>query len=238
MLVVDRAVAEYPRFTLGPVTLTLQPGDRVALLGRNGTGKSTLLALMAGLRQPERGTVSAVPSGDDHQLTLRRDVAYVGAALQALPWHSVQEHFRFMAQMYAAWNTDRALALAHELALDVGATTGTLSRGNIVKLNLATAWGRQADILLLDEPTAGLDPIARTDLLRELRRSIHACPNAIVVYATHLLDELPEIHPTRLLVLRDGMVHSHEREAMAPLHVTDLTALLTEAPRRSTPEVA
>jgi ABC-2 type transport system ATP-binding protein len=143
-----------------------------------------------------------------------------------------------MAQMYEGWNTDRALALAHELALDVGATTGTLSRGNTVKLNLATAWGRQADVLLLDEPTAGLDPIARTDLLRELRRTIHAFPNAIVVYATHLLDELHEIDPTRLLVLRDGMVHSHDGDAMAQLDVAALTALLTDTPRRSTPEVA
>ncbi|MFN7457440.1 MAG: hypothetical protein ACK5U0_08590, partial [Gemmatimonas sp.] len=83
-----------------------------------------------------------------------------------------------------------------------------------------------------------LDPIARTDLLRELRRTIHAFPNAIVVYATHLLDELHEIDPTRLLVLRDGMVHSHDGAAMAQLDVAVLTALLTDTPRRSTPEVA
>jgi ABC-2 type transport system ATP-binding protein len=238
MLVVDRVVAEYPRFTLGPVTLSLHPGDRIALLGRNGTGKSTLLSLMAGLRAPTHGTVRAVPSGDDHRLTLRREVAYVGADLQALPWHTVHEHFRFMSEMYPGWQDDRALALARDLALDVGATTGTLSRGNVVKLNLATAWGRQPAVLLLDEPTAGLDPLARADLLAELRRTLLAFPQSIVVYATHLLDELHDVQPTRLLVLREGTVHSYDGPELERTNVATLTALLTEPAPSTAPGVA
>ncbi len=229
MLVVDQVVARYPRFTLGPLSLTLSAGERVALLGRNGAGKSTLLSLMAGQRQSTSGTVrfAAADSGLEERLQLRRDVAYVGAALQALPWYTVRRHFDFLAAMHPRWNAARAMDLARTLRLDLDAETGTLSRGNLVKVNLCAAWGQEAAVLLLDEPTAGLDPVARTDLLHELRIFIEVHPNAAVVYATHLLDELRTINPDRLLVLRDGVLREFDRADTRGFDVEALTTLMT-----------
>ncbi|WP_396207431.1 ATP-binding cassette domain-containing protein, partial [Gemmatimonas sp.] len=162
MLVVDQLAARYPRFTLGPISLVLHEGERVALLGRNGAGKSTLLSLMAGQRHAMQGAVRFANADDqlEDRLQLRRDVAYVGAALQAMPWYTVRRHFDFLAHMHPRWNTARAMDLARTLRLDLDAVTGTLSRGNLVKVNLCTAWGQEASVLLLDEPTAGLDPVA------------------------------------------------------------------------------
>lgn len=233
MLLVNEVVVRYPRFTLGPLSLRLHRGERVALLGRNGAGKSTLLALMAGQRDCLTGQIALTDPPPDHdtaadpRLHLRRQVAYVGPALQALPWHTVRRHFAFLARMHTRWNDARAMDLARLLRLDLDATTGTLSRGSLVKLNLCAAWGQEADVLLLDEPTAGLDPVARTDLLRELHHFLDAHPLGALVYATHLLDELKAFAPARLLVLADGTMREYDRAATDDFDVAVMTALMT-----------
>jgi len=229
MLVADQLVARYPRFALGPISLTLHQGERVALLGRNGAGKSTLLSLMAGQRPATTGTVRFTDTAmqEENRLELRRDVAYVGAALQALPWYTVRRHFDFLAHMHPRWNAARAMDLARTLRLDLEAVTGTLSRGNLVKVNLCAAWGQEAKVLLLDEPTAGLDPVARTDLLHELQFFIEVHRKAAVVYATHLLDELRTINPSRLLVLRDGALKEFDRNDTRGFDVDLLTTFMT-----------
>ncbi|GAB1343276.1 ATP-binding cassette domain-containing protein [Gemmatimonas sp.] len=248
MLIVDEIVVRYPRFTLGPVSLQLQAGERVALLGRNGAGKSTLLALMAGQRHADAGQVSWRPASSmsdvharhepDERLLLRQSVAYVGAALQALPWYKVRQHFDFLQRIHERWNAARAMDLARALRLDLDAATGTLSRGNLVKLNLCAGWAQEASVLLLDEPTAGLDPVARVDMLRELELFLEQQVNTTVVYATHLLDELKGFAPERLLVLSDGAMREYSRLDSNNFDVATMTELMMRAGRRENVEVS
>jgi ABC-2 type transport system ATP-binding protein len=247
MLIVDEIVVRYPRFTLGPVSLQLQASERVALLGRNGAGKSTLLALMAGQRHADAGHVlwrPALPASEgqvrreaDERLQLRQSVAYVGAALQALPWYTVRQHFDFLQRIHERWNTARAMDLARALRLDLDAATGTLSRGNLVKLNLCAGWAQEASVLLLDEPTAGLDPVARVDMLRELELFLEQQVGTAVVYATHLLDELKAFAPQRLLVLSDGAMREYTRSDSNDFDVATMTDLMMRAGRHLRAEV-
>ena len=244
MLIAEEVVVRYPRFILGPLSLQLRASERVALLGRNGAGKSTLLALLAGQRVADSGVVSladatgATPgdvprntSGIDRdeggeRLRLRRHVAYVGAGLQSLPWYTVRQHFDFLGRIHERWNAPRAMDLARSLRLDLDATTGTLSRGNLVKLNLCAGWGQEASVLLLDEPTAGLDPVSRADMLEELQLFIDGHASATVVYATHLLDELRTLQPQRLLVLADGNMREYDQRETAGFDIEVMTALM------------
>jgi ABC-2 type transport system ATP-binding protein len=232
MLVVDAVAVRYPRFTLGPVSLHLRRSERLALIGRNGAGKSTLLALMAGQRVASTGTVAITETRadgyheDEERLRLRKQVAYVGAGLQALPWHTVRKHFDFLSRIHERWNAARAMDLARSLRLDLDATTGTLSRGNLVKLNLCAAWGQEAQVLLLDEPTAGLDPVARTHMLEELQSFVDAHEQATVVYATHLLDELKTFAPGRLLVLAEGTMREYAPDDTDHFDAATMTQLM------------
>lgn len=239
-LVANDLLVRYPRFTLGPVSLALHAGEKVALLGRNGAGKSTLLQLMAGQRSADTGEVllDRTAGACEPRLELRREVAYVGAGPQGLPWYTVRKHFQFLSHMHPSWNAARAMDLARTLRLDLDATVGTLSRGNHVKLNLCSAWGQQARVLLLDEPTAGLDPVARTEMLHELQLFMEAYPDAAVVYATHLLDELKVVKPERLLVLRDGALQEFDHSDSRGYDVDLLTTMMTGLRTRPTLEGA
>jgi ABC-2 type transport system ATP-binding protein len=211
MLSLEQVAVRFPAFALGPVSLELTPGTRMALLGRNASGKSTLLSVMAGRRLPTSGTLRLNGRPLDRHATVaaRAHVALVAADTGTVPGLSVREHFALLASTIPQWDTDRAVALADQLALDLAADSGTLSRGSVMKLGLCSAWGQRPGVLLLDEPTAGLDPVARERLLAELDTLLRQDGAPAVVYATHLLDELEAFRASSLLLLRKGIPTLH-----------------------------
>ena len=103
----------------------------------------------------------------------------------------------------------RALALADRLELDPDATAGTLSRGSVMKLGLCCAWGQRPRVLLLDEPTAGLDPVARERLLQEIDTLLAHDDAPALVYTTHLLEEIEALHASAFLILHRGAATLH-----------------------------
>ena len=201
------ATYRYPEFVLGPIDLLINSGSRVALVGRNGAGKTTLLNLLGGNLAAAEGTARLLGTARTApDPSLRQDVALVPTELLALHWMKVRQHFDFLANFYDDWDSARALALADSLDLDVDARVGSLSRGNSLKLALCSALGQDAKLLLLDEPTAGLDPVARLELLRRLESHLHAQPDVAMVFATHILEDLDDLDFTDMLVLREGRV--------------------------------
>ena len=195
----------YPEFVLGPIDLHIAAGSRVALVGRNGAGKTTLLSLLGGYRAAADGTawlLGKVRTEPDP--SLREHVAFVPTELLGLRWMRVREHFEFLANFYNRWNADSARGLADALELDVGARLDSLSRGTSLKVALCAAWGQGAELLLLDEPTAGLDPVARIELMRQVESYLRDHPDVALVFATHILEDLDEIAFSDLLVLREG----------------------------------
>ena len=206
----------YPEFVLGPLDLRISAGSRVALVGRNGAGKTTLLSLLGGYRAAVDGTawlLGDVRTRPDP--SLREHVAFVPTELMGLQWMRVREHFDFLRNFYARWSADSALGLAASLDLDLNSRLGSLSRGNGLKVALCSAWGQGAELLLLDEPTAGLDPVARIELLRQVESYMNDHPEVALVFATHILEDLEEIGFTDLLVLREGRAVAHPVQHLA-----------------------
>ena len=183
---------------LAPATLEVHPGDALALIGPNGAGKSTLLSILAGALDPSDGSVSAAEV--DH---LGPKVGWVPQKPAHYQRLSPRENLELFARLEAVPEArdvaDRFLRLLD--LPDDGRLTVELSAGNQQRLNLAVALLAAPDVLLLDEPTASLDPRQRR-LLWEVAAEVRERGGA-VVFATQNLEEL-ERFATRVAVLVGG----------------------------------
>lgn len=207
-LAVDGLCKDYDgRRVLGPVSFTLRPGKVLAVLGHNGSGKSTTLAAVAGVLDPSEGSVHVgdlklVPAVD--QPEYRRQVAYVPDEPLLFPDMTLRQHGRFVA---GAWGVadDRLEELLERLGIDhvVDEVPATFSRGMRQKAGLALAFLRPATVLLIDEPFSGLDDAGREAFLELLRQSCAA--GAAAVIATHARARV-EHFADRALRLEDGTV--------------------------------
>lgn len=195
----------YPRFTLGPQSWRLTDGSRCALVGANGAGKTTLLSILAGQLSPTSGTAQVAGSDVARDaIAVRESVAFVTERLLCLPWLTVGEHFRLQAKFFSGWNMETALRSADAFSLDLSAKLHTLSRGTSLKVALSAALAQGANLLLLDEPTAGLDPVARLEFVRLLNAELASRPSLSAVFATHILEDIDDLAATDLIVLKAG----------------------------------
>lgn len=182
------------------VDLTLRRGEIVALLGPNGAGKSTLLDMLLGLRDPSVGTISVFGLPP----TVRRARARMGAMLQDTtgpPGLTVAETVRLTQHLYPVSVTLVELLTTVELEDKVARRVGELSGGERQRLALALALTGSPELLVLDEPTAALDPAGRRRLLGTIRDL--AAQDRAIVLATHDLREAQEV-ADRVVVLHHG----------------------------------
>ena len=200
------------RRVLGPVTFTLRPGKVLAVLGHNGSGKSTTLAAVAGVLDPSDGTVTVaglqlVPGVD--QPDYRRQVAYVPDEPLLFPDLTLRQHGRFVS---GAWEVpdDGFPALLTRLGIGhvLDEVPATFSRGMRQKAGLALAFLRPAAVLLIDEPFSGLDDAGRAAFLTLLAES--CAGGAAAVVATHARARV-EHFADRALRLEDGVVVAEGR---------------------------
>lgn len=191
-------------FSLGPIDLTLAPGERVALVGPNGAGKSTTMLALAGRRTRYEGEIRF--RGADLRAGLplaRAEVGLLAEDAPSYPWMTVAQHLALCAAFYPAWDDAYAAHLLHLLGVDPKVKMGTLSKGSRVKAAFVAAEAPRPPLLLLDEPTSGLDPIVRDALLRVIDAAVPHGGGRTVVLSTHLLEDV-ETLADRVLVLRGG----------------------------------
>lgn len=188
-------------------TLSVYPGEITALIGPNGSGKTTLMLMLATLLAPDSGTVTI--GGHDastETLAARAKLGWMPDALGSWPTLSVRESLVAVCGMYgirgeaATQRTEELLELTSltELAEQ---RSNTLSRGQKQRLSLARAIAHSPEVLLLDEPAAGLDPearIAQRAILKQLAQQ-----GVAILVTSHVLDELDEV-ATRVVFLREG----------------------------------
>ena len=195
----------WPGFQLGPLDLRLEPGTVLALVGPNGAGKTTTLNCMAGLIVPDEGGTEVFgapvhPARPDY----RRDVGYVGEENGFFQRCTAGRNLDFLAKQIPEWSRDRARRLVERFALPLGKPVNKLSRGNRTKLALVAALAHGPRLLLLDEPTAGLDPVVRAEVLDVLWEITEDGEHA-VLYSTHVLSDINRI-ADELAFLRDGQL--------------------------------
>ena len=195
----------FPGFQLGPLDLRLEPGTVLALVGPNGSGKTTTLNCMAGLVVPDEGgtEVFGAPVHPTRP-SYRRDVGYVGEESGFFLRWTARRNLDFMAEQMPGWSSDRANRLAERFGLPLDKSVSKLSRGNRTKLALVAALAHGPRLLLLDEPTSGLDPVVRAEVLDVLWETTEDGEHA-VLYSTHVLSDINRL-ADELAFLRDGQI--------------------------------
>lgn len=188
--------------------LELAPGKVTVLLGGNGAGKSTLLRLLLGVLRPRRGAIAVF--GQDplraHRAALQR-IGYVPDTPDAYPWMTPRQLFGFVAPHYPSFDRARCDALAARLQVPVDTRFQALSRGQGMKAMLVAALAGNPELLLLDEPFAGLDPLVREEVLQGLVTELRDGERTVLC-ATHELDIAARI-ADRIAVLHDGRITAH-----------------------------
>jgi ABC-2 type transport system ATP-binding protein len=180
------------KWALTNCTLSVPAGHVVGLVGPNGAGKSTLLNLAVGLLAPTAGTIEVlggIPAAGPAQL------ARVGFLSQDAPLYagfSVSDHLKLGAHMNPLWDAELARDRVDRLDLDPGQKAGTLSGGQRAQLALTLAVAKRPELLVLDEPVASLDPLARREFLQDLMEAV-AEQELSVVLSSHLVADLERV---------------------------------------------
>jgi ABC-2 type transport system ATP-binding protein len=177
-------------FRLGWLSLQVPRGSIYALIGPNGAGKSTLLNMLMGVGEPERGGIRMLGLGiAEDEVEIKRRTAYVSPDMDYRAWGTVGRAIDFVRGFYAGWNATRCEELQFAFGLHRGTRVDALSFGGRMKLAIVLALSRDAELLVLDEPTLGLDAIARRQLFTELLRFMQG-ENRTILISSHQLTDL------------------------------------------------
>ncbi len=182
-----------------------QKGKIYGLLGPNGSGKSTTLKMIAGLVLPNTGTVTM--NGKQVTRKIASEVAYLTELDMFYDAFKVDGMIRYYASQFPDFNIERANELVEFMELDSGKKIKHLSKGNRGRLKLVLALSRNTEVLLLDEPFSGLDPMVRDTIVKGLLSYIDF-GNQTVIIATHEIDEIEAILD-EAYIISDGEIKGH-----------------------------
>lgn len=178
---------------LHDVNLTIPVGSVFGLVGLNGAGKTTLIRHLIGLLKPQHGTVTVL--GEDPVEAPDRLLKRVGYLTEedSLPnWMRVGDMIDFSRSIYPTWDDSYARRLCEMFALSRASKLDTLSKGQRARVGLLVAIAHRPELLVLDEPSGGLDPIARSDILEAIIRTVSE-EGRTVLFSSHLLDEVDRV---------------------------------------------
>jgi ABC-2 type transport system ATP-binding protein len=188
---------------LDDVSLSVNRGCVFGLVGENGAGKSTLLKHLLGLWRAETGEVRVFgkdPVADPVSVLGR--IGYLSEQPDLPGWMRVVELLRYTQAFYPRWDAAYAEQLRKRFGLDPDARIRTLSKGQHARLGLIAAEAHRPDLLILDEPSSGLDPLVRRDILEAIIRTV-TDEGRTVIFSSHLLDEVERVSD-HLAMLHQG----------------------------------
>ena len=206
---------------LAGVTLSLPRGAVYGLVGKNGAGKTTLIRHILGLLRAQTGSVRVFgldPVADPVGVLSR--IGYLSEENDLPGWMRVDELIRYSRAFYPAWDDAYAEVLRESFALDPSAKIKTLSKGQKARAGLLIALAHRPELLVLDEPSSGLDPIVRRDILGAVIRTI-ANEGRTVLFSSHLLQEVEQVADHVTMINEGRIVLSGSLDAIRESHRVD-----------------
>jgi len=180
----------FSSFTLGPLDLTVPMGAIYGFVGPNGAGKTTTIDLIFGLGMEDAGTITVL--GLDHrrdEKAMKLRTGYVGPELNHSVWGRVSRLISFVKGFYPTWDDTYCSRLLADFGIDPSARVATLSFGNKIKLSLVLALSWRPTLLVLDEPTVGLDAISKRQVFAELLAAVRGEDRAVFI-SSHAITDL------------------------------------------------
>lgn len=187
------------------VSLNIQPGRIIGLLGPNGSGKTTIIKLINGLLQPSLGNIyihGQLPSPASKKVvSYLPDMTYLSENIK------ISDAISYFQDFYSDFNVQRAYQLLNDLHLQPNQKLNSLSKGNKEKVQLILVMSREADLYVLDEPIGGVDPAARDYILRTIIQNRR--PNSSVLISTHLIADIEQVLDEAIFI-NQGRILLHE----------------------------
>lgn len=205
------------RTALSECTVSIPTGKIVGLVGPNGAGKSTLLKLAVGLLEPSAGSIKVL---DQRPAESPEQLARVGFVAQNTPMYagmSVADHLRFGGWTNPTWDDALASQRIEHLGLDPKQKAGTLSGGQRAQLALTLAIAKRPELLILDEPVASLDPLARREFLQALM-SVVVDHGVSIILSSHLVADLERVCDYLVVLVASRVQVAGEIEELLSLH--------------------
>jgi ABC-2 type transport system ATP-binding protein len=206
---------------LDSVSVYMPRGAVYGLVGANGAGKTTLIKHILGLLRAQSGSVRVFgldPVADPVAVLSR--IGYLSEENDLPGWMRVDELIRYSRAFYPAWDDVYAEGLRQSFALDPDAKIKTLSKGQKARAGLLIALAHRPELLVLDEPSSGLDPIVRRDILGAVIRTI-ADEGRTVLFSSHLLGEVEQVADHVTMINRGKIVLSAALETIREMHRVD-----------------
>ncbi len=185
------------------VDLQVPRGTVLGLLGKNGAGKTTLIKCMIGLLKPTGGSATILGENAwDLSAEAKERLGYVPQVVTLYSWMKVKHQMAYTAAFYRNWNADLAAELVHRWEIPMDDRVGALSVGQQQRLSIVLSLAYEPELLILDEPAASLDPVARREFLGEVLNIVDQ-QNRSVVFSTHITSDIERVADT-VAILKEG----------------------------------
>lgn len=206
IVVCDNLYKSYgKKMALKNVTLEIEKGRIVGLLGPNGSGKTTLIKLLNGLLSKEKGNI--LIDGKEIGAGSKRIVSYLPERTYFPDYIRVREAVDFFETFYEDFHRERALEMLQALDIDIKAKFKTLSKGTREKIQLVLVMSREAKLYLLDEPIGGVDPAARDYIMKTILNNYQE--DASIIISTHLIGDIEKILDD-VIFIKNGEILLHQ----------------------------
>jgi ABC-2 type transport system ATP-binding protein len=223
---------------LRDISFEVSPGDVIGVLGKNGAGKTTLLEVMLGFTPPTSGGIQVFGHESMHLPgDIKSRVGFVPQQDELLDQLTVRDQLRVIASFYPHWDSALIDRLCTEWGVELDARIKGMSVGERQKLSILLAFGHQPALLILDEPVASLDPIARRQFLEQLL-TISTDGQRAIVFSSHIVSDIERL-ANRIWILKEGRLDwqgdlDSLKESIVRLHIRGPGA---ELPQLSIPGV-